>query len=102
MAILLIVFQLASWRCAASASLLTDVEGSGDNLMWTNGDLRLVGSGHTESVGRLEMFVLDDGWLQGEWGTVCGDRFSMKTAHVACRQLGYHSASHWDYSNNTE
>lgn len=102
MAMFLVILQLASWYCVVSASVLTDVEGSGDNLMWTNGDLRLVGDGHNDSDGRLEMFVVDNGWIQGEWGSVCGDRFSMKAAHVACRQLGYQSALHWDYSINTE
>ena len=27
-----------------------------------------------------------------------GNKFSMTEAHVACRQLGFYSASHWNYS----
>ena len=47
------------------------------------GDLRLA-DGPTPSSGRLEIF------RQGEWGTVCDDRFSdYQSPEVACRQLGY-------------
>jgi len=45
------------------------------------GDLRLVG-GYTERDGRLEIFY------NGNWGTVCDDRFSVVSIGVACRQLG--------------
>ena len=47
-----------------------------------NGDIRLAGDGSTSMVGRLEMYWND------EWGTVCGRKFGMPEAHVACRQLG--------------
>ena len=54
------------------------------------GDLRLVNSSSTISqAGRLEIF------LRGEWGTVCDDFFSSTEADVACRQLGYSSASRY-------
>ena len=50
------------------------------------GDLRLVG-GSAPSEGRLE--ILHD----HHWGTVCDDEFDARDADVACRQLGYMSAS---------
>ncbi len=53
------------------------------------GSLRLVNSTSTNAsgAGRLEIY------LRGEWGTVCDDNFD---ADVACRQLGYPSASKED------
>ena len=45
------------------------------------GDLRLQDG--SDSEGRLEIF--DD----GQWGSVCDDRFGYEEADVACRQLGF-------------
>ncbi|XP_044739287.1 uncharacterized protein LOC123300724 isoform X2 [Chrysoperla carnea] len=44
--------------------------------------VRLVGSKNMNE-GRLEVKAF------GRWGTVCDDKFSLKNAEVACRELGY-------------
>ncbi len=56
------------------------------------GSLRLVNSTSTNAsgAGRLEIY------LRGKWGTVCDDNFGSTDADVACRQLGYLSASRED------
>ena len=56
------------------------------------GELRLFGSS-TMDIGRLEIF------LQGDWGTVCGDGFREVDANVACRQLGFSRASRYGSAN---
>ena len=71
----------------------------------SNGDLRLTGNGSTEDAGRLEIYLEPDsdyGDIEGQWGTVCGRKFRTKEAHVACRQLGFASASFWNFSIWTE
>ena len=60
--------------------------------MAANGDMRLAGDGSTSMVGRLEMY-----W-HGEWGTVCGRKFGMQEAHVACRQLGLGYAASYSFN----
>lgn len=89
-------------------SLTTDTSSS-----WSNGDIRLV-TGEEESAevaptsGRLEVYMntLLAGGLGeetlGTWGTVCGLGFTLREANVACRQLGYASASKWELSSKTE
>lgn len=46
------------------------------------GELRILGGRNTSS-GRLEVFN------DGQWGTVCQDRWSLNDARVACGQLGF-------------
>ena len=84
----------------------------------SNGDMRLVSSTSfidTQIAGRLEVYTeslyCNSGYkvhagsgeeYGGKWGTVCGQGFSMKEAHVACRQLGFQGAQKWNYSIHTE
>ena len=79
---------------------------------WTNGDLRLVSNQDDTSIdddsspaGRLEIYMHTllegDEDTIGAWGTVCGIDFSQTEANVACRQLGFQSATNWMYSSNT-
>ena len=57
-------------------------------LLHLDGALRL-SSFLSSSSGRLEIYY------NGVWGTVCDDSFGQIDADVACRQLGYGSASNY-------
>ena len=54
-----------------------------------DGDLRLSDGAtvNNSKSGRLEILV------NGQWGTVCSKDFEMSDANVACKQLGYKSAT---------
>ena len=61
-----------------------------------DGALRLSNtfSSSSTSSGRVEVYY------NGTWGTVCNGVFGSVDADVACRQLGYSSASFYGTANN--
>lgn len=54
--------------------------------------LRLAGEKRKHYEGRVEVFY------NGEWGTVCDDDFSIYTAQVVCKELGFVDAESWSPS----
>ncbi|XP_063793725.1 HHIP-like protein 1 [Pseudophryne corroboree] len=48
-----------------------------------HGTVRLVNEDKQPDRGRVEIYI------NGEWGTVCNDRFDSKAGAVVCQQLGY-------------
>ncbi|XP_060928062.1 lysyl oxidase homolog 2b [Limanda limanda] len=55
--------------------------------------LRLAGDKRKHNEGRVEVFY------NGEWGTVCDDDFTIHSAQVVCRELGYLEAISWSPSS---
>ena len=59
------------------------------------GNLRLrddrLPSNELNSIGRLEIY------MDGRWGTICGNQFSWTEADVACRQLGFNEATNFSF-----
>ncbi|XP_068172361.1 lysyl oxidase homolog 2A-like [Antennarius striatus] len=51
--------------------------------------VRLAGEKRKHYEGRVEIFY------NGEWGTVCDDDFSISSAQVVCRELGFMDAEAW-------
>lgn len=59
-----------------------------------SGSLAVESTNPGSQVGRLEIYH------NGEWGTVCQDRFGQPDADIVCEQLGYKSANRYGTALN--
>ena len=66
--------------CLASSCLVSSPPAENASLVCKNGDLRLVGS-DSPYEGNVEVC------FNGQWGTVCHDRWDSLDAQVVCRAL---------------
>ena len=65
------------------------------DLQLKQGALRMIDKIDTQSSdiysGRLEVYI------NGTWGTICSDRWTINEANVACRQMGFMRATPEDW-----
>ena len=69
-----------------------------DFVDFNNDALRLIdaeGNPSSNGIGRLEIY-------RGTWGTICNNKFSEKSAKIACKQMGYFDGKLFGEANSNE